>query len=455
MNTLMRIASGLPVLILALAANASAQQPAPTGPQLATREISLQQAIDLALDGNTDLAIAEARRGIAGTHGRNAAGPLWPRLDLSAGYTRSVDPVFVFGTKLRQGTFGPEDLDFAALNNPDAIGDWSTVVGLRWSLLDPTIWAGRSSARSQADAASWSAVRMREGTVLATRVLYYVAQAAAAQLEAADAAVEAAEATYDAFRRRRERGLLTEADLLQAEAELAAARAQQVETERIEFEAAQELGLHLGWGPDTLPQPTDPLPSPQALGEYEFDPKARSDLRALAAAADAADAAKTQASLNYIPAIDAFGQFATHSSEALSFDQNNWTVGVMLRWTVFDGFGRSADVQRANLQRHIARVEYEQAVRDAHSELDQAVRAVRSAERQVEATRTAVNAAETGRQLMRRRFDEGLATAADLMQAEARATAMRQRAINALAGYHMAVARLDFIRSQSTSESQT
>jgi outer membrane protein TolC len=455
MNTLMRIASLFPAALLFVAADASAQQGTAPGRQLVTRALSLEQAIDLAIEGNTDLAIAEARRDMAGTQGRKAAGPLWPRLDLSAGYTRSVDPVFVFGTKLRQGTFGPSDLDFAELNNPDAIGDWSTVVGLRWSLLDPTIWAGRSSARSQADAASWSAVRMRDGTVLATRVLYYVAQAAAAQLEAADATVEAAEATYDAFRRRRERGLLTEADLLQAEAELAAARAQQVETERIDFEAAQELGLHLGWGPDTLPRPTDPLLSPQAPAEYEFDPSARSDLRALAAAADAADAAKTQASLNYIPAIDAFGQYATHSSDPLSFDRNNWTVGVMLRWTVFDGFGRSAEVQRANLQRHIARVEYEQAVRDARAELDQAERAVRSAERQVEATRTAAEAADTGRRLMRRRFDEGLATAADLMQAEARATAMRQRAISALARYHMAVARLDFIRSQSTSESQT
>ena len=50
---------------------------------------------------------------------------------------------------------------------------------------------------------------------------------------------------------------------------------------------------------------------------------------------------------------------------------------------------------------------------------------------------------------MRRRFDEGLATATDLLQAEARATAMRQGAIDALANYHMAVARFDFVRSQS------
>ncbi len=69
------------------------------------------------------------------------------------------------------------------------------------------------------------------------------------------------------------------------------------------------------------------------------------------------------------------------------------------------------------------------------------------------ATQAAARAAESGRDLMRRRFDEGLATAADLLQAEARATGMRNQAINALAQFHTAVARLEFVRSQSNTES--
>ncbi len=54
---------------------------------------------------------------------------------------------------------------------------------------------------------------------------------------------------------------------------------------------------------------------------------------------------------------------------------------------------------------------------------------------------------------MRRRFEEGLATAADLLQAEARATGMRERAITALANYHVAVANLEFVTSQVNQES--
>jgi outer membrane protein TolC len=434
------------LLALAAAAQASAQDD-PGG--VAVRQLSLQHAIDLALADNPDLAIAEAQRDIAGSYDKSASGPLWPRLDLNAGFIRSNDPVFVFGTKLRQGRFTAADLDLQELNNPNAINDWSTAFNLRWSLLDPTVWAGRSSAKNRSDAADWAAVRTREATVLITRSLYYRAQSATAQLEAANASVEAAESTLDSFSKRAERGLLTEADLLQAEAELAAARAQQAAVASARVDALQDLGLHLGWSSDTLPAPSDTLVAPAAPTQSSFNPEERSDLRALAATVEATGSEKKQKNLAYIPAVDLLAQYATYSSDPFAFDGTNWTVGVMMRWNLFSGFGRSADGQRAELEKRIATIEYEQALRDAKSELDQAERAVRSARLQVDATQTASAAADAGRRLMRRRFDEGLATATDLLQAESRATVMRQGAIDALASYHMAVARLDFVRSQS------
>ncbi len=450
MNRLTR-SSGFALLLgLAQATHAFAQAGQET---VVRRQISLQHAIETALAGNADLAIAEARQDIAGSQSRQASGPLWPRLDVQAGYVRSNDPVFVFGTKLRQGRFGPNDFDLQELNNPAAIDDWSTRIDLRWSVLDPTVWAARASAEKQAEAATWATERTREATVLITSTYYYRAQTETAQLEAAEAAVEAAEATLDSFRKRRERGLLTEADLLQAKAELAAARAQQAAAESARTDALQDLGSHLGWSSDTLPEPSDTLAPPEQLPQGEFNPEERADIRALAATVEAAGDAKTQAGLAYVPAIDLLAQFATYSADPLSFDGDNWTIGVLLRWNLFDGLARSAHRQRADLQQRIASIEYEQALRDARSELDRAGRAVRSARLQVEATRTAAEAAESGRQLMRRRFDQGLATAADLLQAESRATAMRQRAIDALANYHMAVARLEFVRSRSNPES--
>jgi outer membrane protein TolC len=53
---------------------------------------------------------------------------------------------------------------------------------------------------------------------------------------------------------------------------------------------------------------------------------------------------------------------------------------------------------------------------------------------------------------MKRRFEEGLATATDLLAAEARAAQARSRAIDAVTGQRLAEARLRFVTTQHTSE---
>ncbi|MBK5098336.1 MAG: TolC family protein, partial [Gemmatimonadetes bacterium] len=116
----------------------------------AERSISLDEAIAEALGGNAGLAIAMAGTDVAHADAKQASSFLWPRIDVATGWTRSNDPVFAFGTKLRQGIFSESDLALDALNNPDAISDWATGASLQWKLLSPQVWAGRSAASSAA-----------------------------------------------------------------------------------------------------------------------------------------------------------------------------------------------------------------------------------------------------------------------------------------------------------------
>ena len=126
-------------------------------------------------------------------------------------------------------------------------------------------------------------------------------------------------------------------------------------------------------------------------------------------------------------------------------DGDNWTVGVGLKWNIFSGFSRSKDKQRADAAHSIAQTRYDEAFRKATAELAEARDGVNSARQAVAATLAADAAAEAGAELMRRRFEEGLATAADLLQAETRRAQAESHAIDAQAGLHMAEARLRFV----------
>lgn len=412
--------------------------------------LTLRDAVEEALSGNPTHRVAGRRTAIARADARAAGSGLLPSLEVGTGVTRSDDPVFAFGTRLRQERFAEADFALDALNRPDPISDWTMDAGLRWAPLDATRWAGRSAARSLVEAADWGETWSAEQTVFVTKVLYYGAAGADAALVAADAEEEAARAALDLFESREERGLLTRADALQAEAELRAAEAYRLAAERNVERAREDLALHLGWEIDRVPVPTDTLRAPVAP-DARGPATTRADVRSLGAAREAAAAEFRRAGLSFLPRIEGFAGWSSHADRAFQTDGSNWTAGVALRWTVFAGFGRVADRQRVTEAREIASIRHEEAVRAARAEAAQALRDVHASRAGLEATRAAARAAGEARQLLRRRFDEGLATAAEFLQAEARAAGARSREVAALIDYNVALARLELVAPEADS----
>lgn len=410
--------------------------------------LSLSQAVEMALERNPGLRIAAARAAAARESAKMAESFIWPMVSAEAGTVRSNDPVAAFGTRLRQGRFQESDFALDALNSPDPITDWSAGVGGQWSILDPARWAERDAASLQADAAELGLGRREAATVFQTRVLYFQALQAQARLEAAVAAEEAAQGTVDLFAARREHGLMTDADVFQAEAELAGAAARRIHAEQVAQDARSRLGVFLGLAPGRLPLPSDPL-----LAEIQMVPTAslrsesREDLMALERLVLAAEARASQAKRTWLPSVEAFGRLSAHAQEAFGSREGNWTVGMQLSWPLFTGFARESAIRAGREAERAARYEHDRAVREAFAEVAEANRGVRSALKQVEATDAASRAADEARRLVERRFQEGMATAVDLLQAEARAVDMRTRAIDARATYRIAVARLEFVGS--------
>lgn len=422
-------------------------------PQEALRPIALEEALRTARRNNADLLRQGASVEAARAEARSASAPLMPALSAETGWMRTSDPVGAFGTRLRQGTFGPENLAIDALNDPTPVEDWSTTLGLRWGVASPTAWAGRASARQAARAQAWREVRAREGTDLATRVRFRQVQGREEAVGAARAALEAAGETEALLQRRHEEGMATRADVLQARAERERAAAGLARARAELHEARVRLGLHLGWDTDSLPDPRTPLPEPEDAGAVDgFDPSRRADLRARAAAVEAAESGVDRARLGYLPDLSAFAGWSVHGDSPFASDGTDWTVGVALRWEIFSGFRRSAETGRARAELTASRLEYRQGLREARGEVATARRSLGSARQALAASRAAAEAAEEGRDLMRRRVEEGLATPSDLLQAEARASAARAEAVEALVRYHVARSRLDFALNASDPE---
>lgn len=418
------------------------------------RPLTLDEAVARALEGNATLDEARLQARAADAGVREAAAFLWPTVGAEAGFVRSDDPVAVFGTKLRQGRFGEADFAIPALNQPDPVNDWTLAAGASWSVLDPARWSAREAARWSAEAAGKGADRTREAVIFRTRALYFQAVRADGQVRADERALEAARATAERIRRRRDEGILTDAHVFQARAEVEGARAQLTEAERIRASARADLAVYLGWPGDRVPVPVDTVMAVEAPEGRTFESLAvedRADLLALEAQVAAAEARESRAFRSRFPAVEGFTRLSTHARDFTGDREENWTVGVQLSVPVFTGFGLSARRDAAELQKRAAEIRLTQARREARAELEDAARSVESARDALKASRAAARAAREGRRLLTRRFEEGMATVAELLQAEARAARMESRAVDALAMYQIALARLEFAAGSASS----
>ena len=81
--------------------------------------LTLEQAVDAALENNQRIAIGEAGIAEAEAGMRQAGSYRLPRVDFTYLFQRTNNPVFVFGNLLRQQQFTAENFDLDRLNNPD------------------------------------------------------------------------------------------------------------------------------------------------------------------------------------------------------------------------------------------------------------------------------------------------------------------------------------------------
>src|SRR5579863_4598532 len=233
---------------------ASAQQEAPPS------SLTLQQAVKIALEKNPlrKAAIADTKVASAGV--RTARSFLMPHLSFSETATRGDDPVYVFGSKLRQQRFTQADFTLNKLNAPLPFGNFATQFGGTWNLFDSfATWHGLNQAKQMNQAAGHQLDRTDQEIVFRVVSSYYDVLLAAKELEVAEQSAKTAQSIMDRSQARFDSGLTVESDLLTAKVRMAA-RQQEVIRARNTLEVARaQLNTAMGMPLDSSFQTTELL----------------------------------------------------------------------------------------------------------------------------------------------------------------------------------------------------
>lgn len=409
-------------------------------------QLTLRQAIDRALGQNPETTAAQAGEQAASAQARLARTALLPQLNFTEDISRGNDPVYAFGTRLRQRQFSQADFAINSLNRPTPIGNFASRVSGQWMAFDFFRTQKQiHGADLMKQSAASSAKAVNQKVVLDVvqayeAVLYAERQVAVAQHE--EVTAEALLATVSDHVKA---GLAVESDRMSAAVNLAARK-----EERIAAQGALDIAwaqLRVAAGDPQLQQaplkPIEPHVFPQGTLDQEqaTAAKARPDLEALTKAQSAQGEAVGAARSNFAPHVSAYGNWEEDRSPTTGASGNNWVAGVQIGIDILP-FGKRAELaqQKAIKARIDAQaVSYRQQI---GLQVSQAHIHRQTAEMSMETARAAMDQAAESLRILHNRYNAGLATITDLLRAEDAQRQSQQNYWHAVYGNASAYAEL-------------
>lgn len=384
--------------------------------------LTLRQAIDRALGENPAAAAAKADVAAADAGIAQARTAFLPQLNFAEDLSRGNDPVYVFGTRLRQQRFTQSDFALNSLNRPTPVGNFATRLSGQWKLFDG--WATQDrlhSAKLTGHSAQQARMAVNQGIVLQVVQGYQSVLYAERQMDLSQRQVDTAQALLHDAEGRVKAGLAIDSDQLAAQVNLAERQQEQIaaegdlETAWAALESA--MGGTMPQRPQLQPLDAKSFPNGVLADNIAAALKVRPDLQALRSAATAQQKAVSAARAGFLPQISAYGNWETDRESFAGSGGNNWAAGVRLDLDILP-LGTRARLRGEQAQRQKSEAQEQTAELQIRLAVERAFTGHQTAERMVATAQAAMQQSTEGLRILRNRYNAGLATMTDLLRAE-------------------------------------
>ncbi|MBZ5630907.1 MAG: TolC family protein [Acidobacteriia bacterium] len=407
----------------------------------AQTRLTLQQAVTTALEKNPARKAALFERHAAAADTKLAKSALLPQIGFAESYQRSNDPVFVFGTRLRQRSFTAADFALDRLNTPTPIGDFATRFSGNWQLFDSGVsWLRVRQAKRMDEIAQRKLQRADQELVMRVVDAYTSLLLAAKRQQVAEDALKTSDSILDRSRANVQAGMVVESDLLSAQVNRAARQQELIRAHNDVALARAQLNYEMGVAPDTQFEPAELLAetSMPSASLDDLEKRAlerRPDLQGLtqqqAVQADGVRAAKAA----FGPRLNAMTDWQLDNSHFAGGGGNNWLAAVEIQLDLFDGGARRARLQRERAMKGRIDALHDAAISGIRLEVRKAYFDFDAARQQFEVARAAVGQAQESLRIGQNRYHAGLSTITDLLR-------MQEAALRAQTDYWQSLYRL-------------
>ncbi len=388
----------------------------------AQEPLTLREAIQQAVVQSPEAAMARADNIEARSAATLSRAQLLPQLNFTEDLSRGDDPVYAFGTRLRQRQFTQADFALNSLNFPRPIGNFSARFSGSWVAFD-SFKAQKEIRRADLfkQSAASTAKEVNQQIVFRVVGAYQSVLYAQREIYVAQHNQETAAALLSSVEDHVKAGLAVDSDRMSAQVNLAARKEELIAAEGDLELAWAELREAMG-APDLKPsglKPIEPDTFPQLTLEQEIATatKTRSDLAALRQAQSAQATALGAAKSDFGPRVSAYGNWEEDRTSLTGTGGNNWMAGLQISVDILP-FAKRAQLGRESAAKQ--RIDAQLAASQQHVrlEVNQAHIHRQTATLQLETARAVMDESSESLRILKNRYGAGLATITDLLRAE-------------------------------------
>ena len=401
---------------------------------------TLPRALEYARVHNPDARLARHRIAAAEAGLEEANAAFWPRLQFQSSYTRTDNPMMVFGSILNQRAYPYPPSTPLNFNDVPDVDDLNT----RGIVTMPLYAggrnkAGRESAKANAQAAKQDHDAVQNALAFEIARSFYTVVKTRQFIRAAEAAVNSYQTNVAIAGKRLAGGALLKTDLLDLQVRLAQAREDLVRAQNAAALSLRALRTLLA-----IEEPEFEISeiAPPTTAPDSADFSRRPELAAARQRERAAEEQARAAKAGYLPRLNAFGSLDYDYGWKFENGGGSYSAGALLQWDIWDGKLTRAKVLEAQANLEAAREE-ERKVRLALGlEVEQARLELNAANQRLAVTEQAVSQAGESATLTRARFEQGAALSTQLMDAETALVAARVHRAEAEADQRIALGAL-------------
>lgn len=418
-----------------------------TNGQSPIKSISLEDAIQAALQNNKQVVIAKTDEAIAKSN-FNQTEAIWlPNVNLSHTAYSTNNPLNVFGFKLQQAGVNQADFNPALLNNPSNFSNYNTQVTLQQPIINLDAIYMRKAAKTQVGMYAAQAQRTKEAIKMQVVQTYLYLEFSYQYEKVSAESLKTIQSIYKFTKDRFDQGMMQKSDLLNVEVQVKAAELQQSQAKSQIENISDQLSVLMG-APKGIVYTTKAYALVNQTNSSDSVSSERSDIRALNAAVNSCEMAIKSTQMGWIPRLNGFANYNINDKSVTFYGAKSYIAGVQLSWDIFKGNQVNRKVATQKLEKIKVQEQLNSQLESGASEIRKTKRAIMDANYKIQQQTISLKQAEEALRILQNRYEQGLVSTNDILVAQTQLSQQKLLLAQAQLEQKSAINYLEFLTTK-------